>query len=255
MESYIGKICPFCKKRITKNESVKICPACGIPHHERCWEKNNGCATQDCSENVHCASADQNIENSENDSTPISDENVESEASLEKRFCSNCGAELAENQNYCPTCGRKTEIAAGNKQAGKKKMLFVILAAAVVVGIGLFFCLSGGNRKDFRDMYGDLESNAWCSIAADGSYLKLDTNPYNVDDEDQGLYFHMTYSFPANDAIERINKELGFSDALMEKMNTTTWSQGRQNESNDKYSVTWTYHPDKGMEVLYEMKK
>lgn len=41
----------------------------------------------------------------------------------------------------------------------------------------------------------------------------------------------------------------------MEKMNTTTWSQGRQMDSNDKYIVTYTYHPDKGLEVMYEFNK
>ena len=61
------------------------------------------------------------------------------------------------------------------------------------------------------------------------------------------------YSSDADNMVEKINKDLGFSSALMEKMNTTTWSQGRQTDSNSKYRVTWTYHPDKGLEVMYEM--
>ena len=31
MEDYIGKICPFCKTEIKEGDSVKACPACGIP--------------------------------------------------------------------------------------------------------------------------------------------------------------------------------------------------------------------------------
>ena len=84
--------------------------------------------------------------------------------------------------------------------------------------------------------------------------MKLDTNPYDKDSDDFTYSDYTTFS-EANDAIERVNKELGFSDALYEKMNTTTWSQGRQTDSNDKYTVTWTYHPDKGLEVMYEIKK
>ena len=42
MENYIGKICPFCKTEIKEGDTVKVCPACNIPHHESCWEENKG---------------------------------------------------------------------------------------------------------------------------------------------------------------------------------------------------------------------
>ena len=104
-------------------------------------------------------------------------------------------------------------------------------------------------------MYGDLAGERWCTIASDGSYMKIDSNPSNKDSDDLTWSDYESFVIPANDAIERINGELGFSAALMEKMNTTTWSQGKQTDSNDKYTVTWTYHPDKGLEVMYEFKK
>ena len=50
MEEHIGKICPFCKTEIKEDDTVKICPACGIPHHQSCWEENRGCTTFGCSE-------------------------------------------------------------------------------------------------------------------------------------------------------------------------------------------------------------
>jgi hypothetical protein len=53
MESYISKICPFCKAEITEADAVKVCPACGTPHHEGCWEENHGCSTPGCSEEYH----------------------------------------------------------------------------------------------------------------------------------------------------------------------------------------------------------
>ena len=51
MENYIGKICPFCKTPFTEADTIKVCPACGIPHHEGCWNENNGCAVYGCPEN------------------------------------------------------------------------------------------------------------------------------------------------------------------------------------------------------------
>ena len=56
------------------------------------------------------------------------------------------------------------------------------------------------------------------------------------------------------DFIEQVNIDLGFSAALSEKMNTTSWDMGRQTQENDDYIVSWTFHPDKGLEVMYEVK-
>ncbi len=48
MEEYIGKICPFCNTVIKEDDAVKVCPSCNVPHHEACWNENNGCTTFGC---------------------------------------------------------------------------------------------------------------------------------------------------------------------------------------------------------------
>lgn len=58
----------------------------------------------------------------------------------------------------------------------------------------------------------------------------------------------------ALEAIRHANTELGFSAAVYEKMLNTTALMGRQTEENKKYRVSWTYHPDHGLEVMYEEK-
>src|SRR5574344_1446322 len=80
MENYIGKICPFCKTEIKEADTVKVCPACNIPHHESCWQENRGCTTFGCSE-----------QNSVSTQTQVK--------------CTNCGADIGEGQAFCPTCG------------------------------------------------------------------------------------------------------------------------------------------------------
>lgn len=42
------KICPVCGKEIREGSSVTVCPQCGVVHHMRCWEINNGCYTRGC---------------------------------------------------------------------------------------------------------------------------------------------------------------------------------------------------------------
>ncbi len=105
---------------------------------------------------------------------------------------------------------------------------------------------------NFKELYSSYGLNDWCEIASDGSYMTVDTNPTDADSDDWWEFYDaMTAGM---DFIEKVNGELGFSAALTEKMNTSTWSMGRQSQENDNYIVSWTYHPDKGLEVMYEVK-
>ena len=56
-------------------------------------------------------------------------------------------------------------------------------------------------------------------------------------------------------AIENMNKKIGLPDSLYNDMIQTTWSMGKQKETfeNLGVEVTWTYHPDKGLEVTYKL--
>jgi uncharacterized protein YjdB len=107
-------------------------------------------------------------------------------------------------------------------------------------------------KPSFKNRYSDISLQSWCEISSDGSCMSIDTNP---NDYDKKLYFLYSDVFnAANSKIKEINTDLGFTDAVYEKMCKTTALQGRQTEENDKYRVSWTYHPDKGLEVMYEIK-
>lgn len=170
--------------------------------------------------------------------------------------CKKCGAVLQEGQAFCPKCGQKAgEVPVDiPKKSGKKKLVLAGVVAAVVVIAVVLVLVIGGIKPDFNKMYPELAGKAWCTIASDGSYMKIDTNPYDQDDDDFGWTEYTLYMKPANEMIEQVNKDLGFSAALYEKMQNVTWSQGLQAESNDKYTVTYSYHPDKGLEVMYEVR-
>lgn len=101
---------------------------------------------------------------------------------------------------------------------------------------------AGPDLEAIFDEYCDSE---WAFVAADGSYLSIDTNPNDEDDyTDFGAYF----------AISSVNSALGLPDALFEKMGQTRALDGRQTESYDDLTVSWTYHPDNGLEIMYEKK-
>ena len=132
------------------------------------------------------------------------------------------------------------------KTTNKRIPLIVGIAVGIVVlAVALVVVLGRSKKKDFNDMYEDLAGKRWCTIASDGSYMKIDTNPLDIEDH---------VEFDAWNSIKSINIELGFSESLQAKMESTNSLSGRQSESNDKYEVSWTYHPDNGLEVIYTIK-
>ena len=117
MEEYIGKICPFCKTEIKEGDAVKVCPECGIPHHEACWEENKGCTTFGCSqqhyEEQHTNPTDVCVKCGAplGDGQDFCPKCGTPKGGEKKRVCSKCGAELQEGQDFCPKCGQKVGLA------------------------------------------------------------------------------------------------------------------------------------------------
>ena len=262
MEDYIGKICPFCKTEIKEGDAVKVCPACGIPHHEACWDENKGCTTFGCSEQHYepqgtnptdvCAICGAVLGDGQDFCPKCGTPKNAPKANV----CGKCGAELAEGQEFCPKCGQKAgltvdagvaakigQMNAVTAKKNKKKLLIPIIAGAAVLVVVLILVLGGGGEKDFNKMFGDIADKSWCYIASDGSYMTIDTNPYDIEDYTEYEAYLM---------LDTINKDLGFSSALWNKMGETSAMDGRQTESNDNYTVSWKYHPDNGMDVTYE---
>lgn len=100
---------------------------------------------------------------------------------------------------------------------------------------------SGPNFQEVYDTIGG--EGYYCILADDGSYLSIDTNPLDFDD-----YSNLT----AWDMIKKANAALDLPDSVLEKMQHTTALQGRQTATHNGVTVSWTYHPDKGLSVMYE---
>lgn len=102
----------------------------------------------------------------------------------------------------------------------------------------LFF---SNELEDAYNLYCDFY---YADLAADGSYLSIDTNPYDIEDEfDSDAWY----------AIQDVNDYLGLPDSVDELMQSTNALSGRQTQSYNGVTVTWTYHPDNGLEVMYTL--
>lgn len=182
----------------------------------------------------------------------------------EGRFCSNCGHpvedaqagsgdgegeknaakrnETASSQERTLECLEALGRGEAKKAQVSKNAMFAVAAVVsclVVMALGFSMC-SGTSLKSVAREYKD---EPFCTVAGDGSYLEIDTNPYDVDDY---------YSSGADNAIEDINKKLGLSDSVYRKMTGTRALDGVQAVEENGVRVRWTYHPDKGLEVIYE---
>ena len=56
------------------------------------------------------------------------------------------------------------------------------------------------------------------------------------------------------ETIEKIHEQLDLPDSLLEKMRSTRALDGRQTKTTKGIEISWTYHPDHGLEILYELE-
>lgn len=101
---------------------------------------------------------------------------------------------------------------------------------------------------DFSALYNEIDSDAkygW-KLGSDGSCLMVDTNVYEIDDFSSSAVYY---------SIKDMNKKMGLPDSLTTDMERTTALMGRQSKTyaNIGVEVTWTYHPDHGLEVTYTL--
>ncbi len=54
--------------------------------------------------------------------------------------------------------------------------------------------------------------------------------------------------------IQVVNHELGLPDAVYERMEATRALDGTQTADYENVFVSWSYHPDTGLKVIYEAK-
>jgi hypothetical protein len=208
-------------------------------------------------------------------------------------ICGKCGAALQEGQEFCSKCRQKVglsvdsdvmvKISQKNADVAKKKWRPLILGAVGVVIVAVITAVvvfsianSDPNFENIKEQitYRYLNDSVWkifaeshdelsadqieslrigekeqlldcISVSPDGKSMTIDTNPY--DHEGYPIEVGGYYVWSANEF-------LGLPDYITSEMKSTTALQGRQSEEYDNIVVTWTYHPDKGLEVLYIRK-
>ena len=130
------------------------------------------------------------------------------------------------------------------------KKTFLLLGALIIaIFAAVFFAISSKSKKEvnFKNIYSVYCSPIWATLTEDGNSLCVDTNPR--DKRSQGMANPEAYK-----AVEDINKALKLPNDLMDKMDKTSYSDGKQTETFEDLGieVSWIYYPDKGLEVTYK---
>lgn len=163
MVNYVGKVCPFCKTEIKDGDNVKTCEACGIPHHQECWDENKGCSTFGCSEQHYEPQGTNITDVCANCGTALGDGQAfcpkcgAPKKVPQSNICGKCGAELNEGQEFCPRCGQKAGLGVDasaanainqfnnsvkNKKNKTKFFPIILVVVLLIVGTGGFFVYS-----------------------------------------------------------------------------------------------------------------
>ena len=100
-------------------------------------------------------------------------------------------------------------------------------------------------KPDFNALMESAPTDGSVSVAADGLSMTIDTNPLNIDNY---------VSREAFAYIEEVNDALGLPDSLYERMGATRALDGTQTADYDNVFISWSYHPDSGLKVIYESK-
>lgn len=134
-----------------------------------------------------------------------------------------------------------------------KKFLSIILA--MLLCTCLFGCDGANNsgnviderKSKLREAYETCCNPPvdYAELSSDGTSLVIDTNPIDKD--------YCRYGADASLAITLCNTKLELPSSLSDKMSSTRALDGMQSQNCGDFTVSWTYHPDNGLRVIYEV--
>lgn len=235
-------ICPFCEMEINENDEKYACPDCETIYHKECWDVIDGC--EKCKEI-------NNLEFVKNRNIEVIASAPNNVVPIDQQLTNGNPAQVVMHNYNKPSM----------KNENKKIAIIGIMIAVVAIVIVLLVAKSSGTGNgmlsistiDFSAKYSYMADEPYCTISSDGTWMSLDSSPNDFNGNLVSFIVN-DYTVEVMDATTEINSDLGFSQAINEKMNHTTASQGKQTEENEKYKVTWSYDSYKGFSVLYEKK-
>ena len=113
MNSYIGKICPFCKTEFKDGDDIVVCSSCDMPHHKDCWIENGGCTTFGCLGTIKAVDTNGRVDSvtaEQMEFEPLFDEPAPQPQTQQRQqqsiiYCTRCGNPNNVEGSFCGKCG------------------------------------------------------------------------------------------------------------------------------------------------------
>ncbi len=148
----------------------------------------------------------------------------------------------ALNQESISKSSNRTQVTLSKSGLVKVGASFLV----VLLGVGGFFIFSS-MKADARFM----ESLTLCeAVDASGITLAEDGQSLNFNGKGKDDLFGGDFS-----DLECVIKELNAPSTVMDRMLRTTSLMGVQDAQWDGISISWTYHPDNGLDANFEIVK
>lgn len=96
-KDFIGKICPYCKGKLTESDDIVVCSECEMPHHKDCWIENQACTTFGCLGTIS------GLGNNEVTQQNSSEQPL---MNIDIRYCMKCGKPHKVTDCFCSNCGK-----------------------------------------------------------------------------------------------------------------------------------------------------
>ena len=148
----------------------------------------------------------------------------------------------SQNQESISKSGNRTQVTLSKSALMKVGALSLV----ALLGVGGFFIFSS-MKADARFS----EALTLCeALDASGVTFAEDGQSLNFDDKGEDDLFGGDFS-----DLKCIIEELNAPSTVLARMYQTTSSMGVQDAEWDGISISWTYHPDRGMDANFEIIK
>lgn len=141
-----------------------------------------------------------------------------------------------------------------------KKVLCFLVAISLVVLCGCNSQSSTTDQETVQETVDPIEerknllSSAYescCDSTKEYAVLSYDNTSLVIDTKPGDSYYR--YESEATTAIAMCNNFLKLPSSVAEKMSSTRALDGMQSQNCGDFTVSWTYHPDNGLKVIYEV--
>lgn len=127
----------------------------------------------------------------------------------------------------------------------KSAIACLMLVSVFTLGVVYSNATAETTVEELKSVYDAHCDAEWATLSSDGMSLQVDTNPSNREDYT---------NYKAYLAVSEINEALGLPDSVYSRMGSTSSMQGVQTAVSGNLTVSWTYHPDNGMEIIYAIE-